>query len=55
MAQLKIPLSFKETEKDMYDYVKKQLNYSAYLKGLIIKDMDNSKPKKENSSFNFDF
>ena len=56
---LKIPLSFKDTEKEMYDFVKNQLSYSIYLKGLIQKDMglkENNKPnKKQNNDFQMDF
>jgi hypothetical protein len=45
-----IAVSFKEEEKYIHDYVKKQLNYSAYLKGLILKDMRQDKEinNKEN-------
>lgn len=55
MAQLKIPLSFKSEERYMYDYVKKQFNYSAYIKSLISKDMEQQKPKKQVKNIGFDF
>jgi hypothetical protein len=45
---MKIPLSFKESEKEIYDYVVNQLSPSIYLKGLIIEDMiRKSSPKAE--------
>lgn len=55
MEQLKIPLSFKQNEKYIYDYVKGKFNYSAYLKELILKDMKAAEPKEENKGIQFDF
>lgn len=36
---MKVPLSFKDSEKDLYDFLKKHRNVSAYLKDLIEADM----------------
>jgi hypothetical protein len=36
---MKVPLSFKQTEKVMYDYLMKQLSPSIYVKGLIKAEM----------------
>lgn len=36
---MKVPLSFKQTEKAMYDYLMKQLSPSIYVKGLIKAEM----------------
>ena len=38
-AGLKIPVSFKKTEMDLYNYVKGKRNPSCYIKDLIEKDM----------------
>lgn len=57
---LRIQLSFKENEKNLYDYIKSKFNYSAYLKELVLKDMEkenNAMSRNEmiNSSGGFDF
>jgi hypothetical protein len=45
---MKIQLSFKQTETDMYKHVKKQLSESIYIKQLIKKDMEQQEPAKKN-------
>jgi len=54
---VKIPISFKETEKDMYEFVLSQLSSSIYIKGLIKKDMETNKisTSKVNTDFGIDF
>lgn len=39
----KIPVSFKETEKVLYDYAEDKLSASIYIKQLIIDDMKKEK------------
>jgi hypothetical protein len=45
----KVYLSFKETEQELtlYEWVMKKLSFSAYIKELIIKDMQKSKKESE--------
>lgn len=45
---MKISLSFKENEEYIYNYIKKQLSASVYIKQLVIDDMkkDESPNKK---------
>lgn len=45
---IKIYLSFKENPKELelYNFVKSQMNYSAYLKELILKDMKEQQAKE---------
>lgn len=38
---LKIPISFKEKEKAIYDFIKSKRNYSDYIKDLVEADMKN--------------
>lgn len=55
---MKIPVSFKKEEKDMYDYVDKKLSPSIYIKELIRDDMERNKKqekKSNNNSISFDF
>lgn len=61
---LKIIVSFKKTEKELYNYTKSKRNPSCYIKDLIEKDMkansNNYKPIGKNNSSNnndlgFDF
>lgn len=57
---LRIQLSFKDNEKKIYDYIKSKFNYSAYLKELVLKDMEKennviSRNEMNNSSGGFDF
>ena len=42
----KIPVSFKENETYIYNHIKSKLNFSAYIKELVIKDMSYSKDIK---------
>lgn len=56
----KIPISFKENEAYIYNHIKSKLNFSAYIKELVIKDMSYSKDtklenKKNTKINNFDF
>lgn len=47
---LKIYLSFKEgspLELELYNYVRTKINYSAYIKELILKDMKEQKKLEE--------
>lgn len=46
---MKISVSFKESEKEIYNYLKSQLSASIYIKQLIIEDMKkcNYKPTKK--------
>lgn len=59
---LKKPISFKDDEKDIYDFLLSHKYFSAYMKNLIRKDMEESKVKdtktvktQENNNFNLDF
>jgi hypothetical protein len=55
---MKIPVSFKEEEKVMYDYVNEKLSASIYIKQLIKDDMEKNKPqerKSKNTGVSFDF
>lgn len=54
---MKIPVSFKENEKELYDYVISQLSASIYIKQLIKNDMEKNKPdiKKVKNKIDFDF
>lgn len=42
---MRINLSFKENEEYIFNYIKDkgQLNYSVYLKNLVLKDMEGQK------------
>jgi hypothetical protein len=40
---LKIGISFKENEKPVYNYIKKQLSPTIYIKQLVLKDMGKKK------------
>ncbi|WP_066892894.1 hypothetical protein [Clostridium nigeriense] len=46
---MKISVSFKESEMEIYNYLKSQLSMSIYIKQLIIDDMKkyNCKPTKK--------
>ena len=45
---MKVSLSFKEDEKEMYNYLQSQLSASIYIKQLIKNDMEKStKPERE--------
>lgn len=46
--ELRISLSFKLNEKDMFDFVKSQLSGSIYIKGLIKNDMEKSSKETTN-------
>jgi hypothetical protein len=55
---LKITISFKTHEKDMYDFLMEQLSPSIYLKGLIKAELkkSTSDPKEKPKTNNlFDF
>lgn len=50
----KIGISFKDTEIDLYEFVKDKLSPSIYIKELIKKDMENKENNnKKNLSFDF--
>jgi hypothetical protein len=42
---LKVPLSFKESEKDIYDFLKRQMSASIFIKQLIQKEMGENEIK----------
>ena len=42
---MKISISFKENEKQIYDYLMTKLSPSIFLKELILKEMNNQEPK----------
>jgi hypothetical protein len=54
---MKVQLSFKATEKDMYEHVTKQLSASIYLKELLKKEINKQEHPKESTKrldmFNF--
>jgi hypothetical protein len=53
---LKVTLSFKESEKEMYDFLMSQLSHSIYLKSLIKPQMECEKaPEKQQSKNLLDF
>lgn len=62
---LKIPISFRENEVHIYNYIKSKRNYSAYIKDLVEEDMkkndlNNKLPKKNknmrnNNDLGFEF
>jgi hypothetical protein len=50
----KLGISFKDTENDLYDFVKEKLSPSIYIKELIKKDMENKETNKKDK-IEFDF
>mgnify|MGYP001562718145 CR=1 FL=1 len=56
---IKVSISFKDSEINMYDFLQSQLSSSIYIKELIKKEMrlnDNKiSNKKNNNKFNLDF
>ena len=50
----KIGISFKDSEIDLYEFVKGKLSPSIYIKELIQKDMEN-KESNNKKSLEFDF
>lgn len=48
---MKVSVSFKDHEKDLYDYLKTKRSISVYLKDLIEADMKNNKkqPLQDNN------
>lgn len=46
---LKIPVSFKKDEENLYKYTKSKRNASCYIKDLIEKDMKSSKKDNINN------
>ena len=46
---LKIPVSFKKDEENLYKYTKSKRNASCYIKDLIEKDMKSSKKDNVNN------
>lgn len=65
MAINKIPISFKQSEIDIYNFIKNKRNASCYIKDLVEKDMcinkesviENQVIKKDEfkNDFGFDF
>lgn len=51
----KIGISFKEDEKEMYDFLKSQLSPSIYVKQLLKEKMNEDKEIKKNNTNNFRF
>lgn len=54
----KVGISFKEKEKDLYDFLMDQISPSVYIKQLLkekMKKEDKHKEKVENRSNNFNF
>ena len=49
-AGLKIPISFKREEMNLYNYVKGKRNVSCYIKDLIEKDMKSNNRNNVNSN-----
>lgn len=56
---IKASISFKDSEKEMYNFLQSQLSPSIYLKELIKKEMqlkaDKNPNKNKNNEFNLDF
>ena len=54
---MKVNISFKEEEKNIYDYLMTKLSHSIFVKELIIKEMHkeefNEKPIKPRDIMNF--
>lgn len=50
----KIGISFKDTEIELYEFVKEKLSPSIYIKELIKKDME-GKESNNKKSLEFDF
>lgn len=44
---MKIPISFKESEKEIYSFIKSKLSPSIYIKELVIADMKKSNTSRE--------
>lgn len=51
----KIGISFKDSEIELYNFLKKQLSPSIYIKQLIKDKMENQEEKKDGKSISFDF
>ena len=51
---LKINISFKDTEKDLYDYLKSKMSPSIYLKEYLQKEMEGNTPVKKIKTDIFD-
>lgn len=47
---MKVPLSFKESEKDMYEFLINQLSPSIYIKQLLKREMQDLPENKEKPS-----
>jgi hypothetical protein len=56
---IKVSISFKDSEKYMYDFLQSQSNSSIYIKELIKREMrpieNKISNKKNNNEFNLDF
>ncbi len=51
---MKIPISFKENEKEIYDWIKSKRNFSVYIKDLVEEDMKKNKEVKPIKRKNFE-
>ena len=51
---MKIPSSFKENEKEIYDWIKSKRNFSVYIKDLVEEDMKKNKEVKPIKRKNFE-
>ena len=47
---IKIGISFKETEKELYDFLQKQLSPSIYVKELIQREIEATETKTESKT-----
>ena len=50
---MRIPVSFKETEKDLFQFVAKKKSPSAYIKELVEEDKQKKNPTKQQSILEF--
>jgi hypothetical protein len=50
---MKINVSFKRKEKDMHDYLMKQLSPGIFLKQLLKNEMERQEPKIKRDFLNF--
>lgn len=60
MPVKKLPISFKENEQYIRDYITSHLNYSAYVKELVLRDMNKESKEvvmgnRNNNFGGFDF
>ena len=51
----RLGISFKESEIELYNFLKKQLSPSIYIKQLIKDKMESKEEKKDGKNIDFDF